>query len=62
MLRVPLTCPSPVELVEELLDTVPRANWADDTGMRGRAQRPTADAVTSGHRDAMGRARGGRAT
>jgi len=47
MPRMPLTYPSPVDILEEPLDTFPCANWADATVSRGRAPRAIVDAVTS---------------
>lgn len=42
-----LVCPSPVDMLEEPLDTVPLRELGDDTVSRGRARRAAADAVTA---------------
>ena len=42
----PLTCPSPVDILDEPRATVP-ATWADAMGSRGRTRRAIVDAVTT---------------
>ncbi len=48
MPRAPLTCPSPVDILEEPLDTVPSRELGRRHGFtRTRARRAIVDAVTT---------------